>query len=162
MPLIKLISLDDKEFEVEKPIAEMSITIKNILEDMSGQEFEKEIIPLPNVNGKILGKIIEYCKYHQENIIVTVENNKDKKPENEIIPWDKEFCSVDQATIFELILAANYLDIKPLLDLTCKTVANLIKGKTVEEIRKTFNIRNDFTPEEEDLVRKENDWCTEG
>ena len=34
-------------------------------------------------------------------------------------------------------------------DVGCKTVANMIKGKTPEEIRKTFNIHNDFTPEEE-------------
>ena len=26
-----------------------------------------------------------------------------------------------QATLFEMILAANFLDIKPMLDLTCKT-----------------------------------------
>ena len=28
-----------------------------------------------------------------------------------------------------------------------------IAGKTPEEIRKTFNIKNDFTPEEEEQVR---------
>ena len=74
-------------------------------------------------------------------------------------------------------MAANYLDIKVcfleirltlltsilqgLLDVTCKTVANMIKGKTPEEIRKTFNIKNDFTPSEEEQVRKENEWCEE-
>lgn len=50
------------------------------------------------------------------------------------------------------VQAANYLDIKGLLDVTCKTVANMIKGKTPEEIRKTFNIKNDFTEEEEAQV----------
>ena len=57
--------------------------------------------------------------------------------------------------------AANYLDIKGLLDVTCKTVANMIKGKTPEEIRKTFNIKNDFTEEGEAQVCKENQWCEE-
>lgn len=44
------------------------------------------------------------------------------------------------------------MDIKGLLDVTCKTVANMIKGKTPEEIRRTFNIKNDFTPQEEEQV----------
>ena len=72
---------------------------------------------------------------------------------------DADFVKVDQGTLFELILAANYLDIKSLLDLTCRTVAEMIKGKTPEEIRKHFNIKNDFSPEEEAQVRKENAWC---
>lgn len=37
----------------------------------------------------------------------------------------------------------------------------MIKGKTPEEIRKTFNIKNDFTPSEEEQVRKENEWSEE-
>lgn len=32
------------------------------------------------------------------------------------------------------------MNIEALLDLACATVANMIKGKTPEEIRKTFNI----------------------
>lgn len=73
--------------------------------------------------------------------------------------WYSTFVAIDQETLFELILAANYMDIKPLLDLTCATVASLIKGKSPEEIRKQFNIVNDFTPEEEAQVREENKWC---
>ncbi|EHB16862.1 S-phase kinase-associated protein 1 [Heterocephalus glaber] len=83
------------------------------------------------------------------------------KQTDDIPVWDQEFLKVDQGTLFELILAANYLDIKGLLDVTCKTVANMIKGKTPEEICKTFNIKNDFTEEEEALVCKENQWCEE-
>jgi Skp1 family, dimerisation domain len=41
---------------------------------------------------------------------------------------DREYINVDQGTLFEIILAANYLDLKGLLDLGCKTVANMIKG----------------------------------
>jgi S-phase kinase-associated protein 1 len=75
--------------------------------------------------------------------------------------WYADFVDVDQVLLFELILAANYMDIKPLLDLTCATVASMIKGKTPEDIRATFNIKNDFTPEEEAQVRAENKWCEE-
>jgi S-phase kinase-associated protein 1 len=57
--------------------------------------------------------------------------------------------------------AANYLDIKPLLDLTCKTVAMMIKHKTPQEIRKMFDIKQEFSPEEEALLLKENEWCEE-
>jgi S-phase kinase-associated protein 1 len=75
--------------------------------------------------------------------------------------WYANFVSVEQEVLFELILAANYMDIKPLLDLTCATVASMIKGRTTEEIRRQFNIVNDFTPEEEAQVMEENKWCEE-
>jgi len=73
--------------------------------------------------------------------------------------WDANFVDLPQETLFELILAANYMDIKPLLDLACAKVASMIKGKKPEEIRKTFNIANDFTPEQERQVLEENKWA---
>lgn len=47
------------------------------------------------------------------------------------------------------------------MDLTCETIAALMKGMSVEDIRKTFNIEDDFTPEEEEAIRKENAWAFE-
>ena len=37
--------------------------------------------------------------------------------------WDKKYVEVEDEVLFHLILAANFLDIKDLLDLTCKTVS---------------------------------------
>jgi S-phase kinase-associated protein 1 len=152
---VKLKSSDDEMFEVEEAVAFESQAVKNMIED-TGMDHP---IPLPNVSSKILAKVIEYCKYHVDNQKST--DDKPATPEDEIKAWDQDFVKVDQATLFDLILAANYLNIKNLLDLTCQTVADMIKGKTPEEIRKTFNIKNDFTPEEEEEVRRENQWAFE-
>jgi S-phase kinase-associated protein 1 len=67
--------------------------------------------------------------------------------------------SLDHDAIFHLTLAANYMDIRPLLDLCCAKIASLIKGKSPEEIRNNLNIVNDFSPEEEAKVREENRWA---
>merc|ERR1711926_6765 len=154
MPNIKLQSSDGETFEVDVEIAKCSVTIKTMLEDLGMDEDDEEVVPLPNVNAAILKKVITWATYHED------DENKEKRTDD-ISTWDADFLKVDQGTLFELILAANYLDIKGLLDVTCKTVANMIKGKTPEEIRKTFNIKNDFTPSEEEQVRKENEWCEE-
>lgn len=146
---IKLLAKDGKEFEVEKDVACVSETVKNMVEDCSPDE----AVPLPNVESSILARVIEYCEYHHKSA-------KEAIPEDDQNNWDKEFVRVDDEILFNMILAANFLDIKSLLDLTCKKVAEYIKEcKTPEEIRKRFNIKNDFTPEEEEEVRRENAWC---
>ncbi|KAL1316011.1 hypothetical protein HN51_000670 [Arachis hypogaea] len=149
---ITLKSSDGEAFEVDEAVALESQTIKHMIED----DCADSGIPLPNVTSKILAKVIEYCKKHVE-----AANAEERPNEEDLKTWDADFVKVDQATLFDLILAANYLNIKSLLDLTCQTVADMIKGKTPEEIRKTFNIKNDFTPEEEEEVRRENQWAFE-
>ncbi|XP_028782465.1 SKP1-like protein 1B [Neltuma alba] len=147
---IVLKSSDGEPFEVDEAVALESQTIKHMIED----DCADSGIPLPIVTSKILSKVIEYCKKH-------VEAANSEKISEDLKAWDAEFVRVDHSVLFDLILAANYLNIKSLLDLTCQTVADMIKGKTPEEIRKTFNIKNDFTPEEEEEVRRENQWAFE-
>uniref|UniRef100_A0A804NLQ9 SKP1-like protein n=1 Tax=Zea mays TaxID=4577 RepID=A0A804NLQ9_MAIZE len=148
--MITLKSSDGEEFEVEEAVAMESQTIRHMIED----DCADNGIPLPNVNSKILSKA-------GSDDVGAASANSTAASGEDLKNWDADFVKVDQATLFDLILAANYLNIKGLLDLTCQTVADMIKGKTPEEIRKTFNIKNDFTPEEEEEIRRENQWAFE-
>mmetsp|Transcript_15988 Transcript_15988/g.17750 ORF Transcript_15988/g.17750 Transcript_15988/m.17750 type:complete len:430 (+) Transcript_15988:2-1291(+) len=74
---------------------------------------------------------------------------------------DEDFDNFEQSDIFGTIMASYYLGIRPLIDISCRSIARRIRGKTPAEIRKQFNIESDFTPEEEAQVRKENEWCEE-
>merc|ERR1712179_421176 len=147
---------DCERIQVEKKIAVMSELIKTMAE---GDKEEKEI-PLPNVKGAVLKHVVKYMQHHHNNPPKEIEKPlKSAKMSDVVSQWDADFVEVDQDLLFELILAANYMDIKPLLDLTCAKVASMIKDKKPEEIRQTFNIVNDFTPEEEEAVRAENKWA---
>ncbi|EDU40520.1 SKP1 SCF ubiquitin ligase SKP1 component [Pyrenophora tritici-repentis] len=155
---ISITTSDGITMNVPRPVAERSILIKNLLEDLGGES--EESIPIPNVNEAVMKKVLEWCEHHRSDPPATQDDDSDsRKKSTDIDEWDQKFMQVDQEMLFEIILAANYLDIKALLDVGCKTVANMIKGKSPDEIRKTFNIQNDFTPEEEEQIRRENEWA---
>ena len=119
-------------------------------------------VPLPNVKSHVLRKVIGFCEHHdQEPMTEIVKPLKSKDMKDVVQTWYAEFVNLDQVLLFELILAANYLDIKPLLELSCAKVASLIKNRSIPEIRKFFNIENDFTPEEEAQIIEENKWAEE-
>ena len=56
---------------------------------------------------------------------------------------------VDHATHFEFIYASNFMDVKPLIELTCLAVSVFIKGKSTNDIRNMFGISENFSPDEE-------------
>ena len=168
---VVLVSGEGEKFTVDKKIAERSLLLKNYLNDMhdnnidsdsdndDGEEEDDEIVkPVPNVRSSVLQKVIEWAEHHK-NSNFPDEDDDDSRKSAPVDAWDREFLKVDQEMLYEIILAANYLNIKPLLDAGCKVVAEMIRGRSPEEIRRTFNIVNDFTPEEEAAIRRENEWA---
>ena len=108
---ITLTSRDEREFKVDAQVAIMSETVKSMLGiDDPSEEIDppEAAIPLPAVEGNILELVLKYCTYHHEN--------KETK-EEEKNAWDAEFVKVDDDTLISLLEAANYLDIKTLLEL---------------------------------------------
>jgi len=148
-------------FEVPVAVAKLSALVTDIMKDDADSGDIPEV-PVPSVRSDILSKVIDFCTHYKAEPMNEIEKPLKSHKMDEIVQkWYADFVDVDQEALFEIIVAANFLNIQPLLDLTCASVAGLIKGKTPEEIRNTFNIINDFTPEEEAQVREENKWCEE-
>jgi len=179
---VRLQSSDDKELDMPVEFAQQSILLRNMIaealpttdsgtsdpialtypvNETSAADDGRGVITLPNITAATLEKVIIYCDYHWHHPTppATDEEHASFESRNIIIPWDRAFCDVPQETLFALILAANFLEIHPLLDLCCKTVANALRAcADPEDIRKYLNIKNDFTPEEEEEIRKDTDW----
>ena len=95
---VTLKSSDDEFFEIIDSVACKSEHIREMVEDMD----TTDAIPLYNVSGKILSKVLKYCEYH-----VDAENPADENSaltDDEIKAWDQEFVKVDHATLFDLIM----------------------------------------------------------
>ncbi|ELP93524.1 suppressor of kinetochore protein, putative [Entamoeba invadens IP1] len=151
--VVTLVSCDNENFQVDLAVAKEIGAVKNLLED-----FENErTIPLTQVNKETLKKVIDFISHHHQYQFLG--DNEDKK--GQLTSWDNSFFEMDQQKLFELIIAANVLDVQELLDLGCKYIAEMIKGKSVEELRKTFGIVNDFTKEEEEEIKQKNKWLEE-
>ena len=143
---VRIILSDGDTMEIDLDICEKSLFIKGIIDD-SGLEQE---IPLPNITKKVMEKIIVFC-YHLRscpppNIEIPL---KSCNLTDVTTAWFADYVNIDQQSLHDLIIAANFLDIKALLDLACAKVATMIKGKSPQEVRKLFGITNDYSPEEE-------------
>lgn len=137
--------------EIEKAIATQSKIIASMLLDLGGENLPKDVVIPLNIIPETMKNVVVFAKHYLEN-----PSSEDASKKLELSEWEKKYCSdFTQKELFSVILAANFLDFKPLLDVTCLFVALKLKSMTPEEIRKEYNITKEFTPEEEELARKE-------
>jgi S-phase kinase-associated protein 1 len=160
---VTLISGDDQRFE---DLSKSAVFLSELVSTSLSGDNKLNEVNIPNVKGEIMKYVIDYMKHHGKKI----EDDKNKAYVPETIPkplkskimkdvcadeWDAEF--VDQfddkkQVLYDLILAANYMDIKPLLHLGCAKVASLIKGEPLEKIKAILNptvAENDETADAE-------------
>lgn len=73
--------------------------------------------------------------------------------------FEKDFLNIPVKELEELVVAANYLDVKRLLLFGCQALAALIKDKSPEEIRAIFDLEDDQTEDEKKEIRRKYPWC---
>ena len=147
---IKVKSSDGKVIELSTKAASKSKLLSGVIQDYP----EDSEFPLNKINGATLEKVKEYLVHYQDSEPRQIEKPLPKDFKDCVDEWDYKFIGDDNDQILALIFAANFMDIKPLLDLAAAKVATLIRGTTTESIRKDFEIK-DFSKEEENQM--END-----
>lgn len=121
-------------------------------------------IPLDNISYDTMELILRWCKHYYESHKDEIEqggafsdasdpgpSEVGNWPDNVMDDyqarvsrpvldlWEREFLDVDAETLKKIILASNFLNIRPLLDTTCKIIAELFRGKSPREIINAFN-----------------------
>lgn len=133
--MVILLTSNGRKFEVSPRLCECCKTIGFFVEE----DPDVDLIPLPMVNSKQLGKIIDFFDHEEDGSSFFRDDVVDD--------------------LLELALAANYLDCDILLHALSNQVASRLIGKTRDEMREILNIENDFTPEEEAQIIAENAWA---
>ena len=159
---LTLQSSDGKNFLVSVEAAKMSVTIRTMLEDLSIENGAvdnviKQILPIPKVDAEVLQKVIDWCEEHYDDDLALDKTDSLPNEEHssgththELEGWDKEFINsinsvnkLGQSMLFDIIIAANYLDIPGLNRLAVAEVARMMRGKSQDDIRDLFKLKND-------------------
>ncbi|KAK6136192.1 hypothetical protein DH2020_030083 [Rehmannia glutinosa] len=154
LTLITLRSSDGHIFSVPENAAVLSITLNNLVEDGCAGN----IIPVDNVDGKTLSIVLAFLNAHAEGgpLSSSSDDSAKRKFRDDFLEDEKI------GVLFDVVLAANYLNIASLLELVTQKIADRIKNKSEKCVRKLFGIENDFEPEEEEKIKREYSWCWEG
>jgi len=134
--MLTLKSSDNVAFEIKFGAACLSMLVKTSVEqDKSAKE-----IPIPGVKGDTLAHVVEYLRHHDGKDPGIPDKPLRSKVMKEVVaqPWDADFVDKlgeHRQQLYDVILAANYMDIKSLLHLGCAKVASLIKGVPLNKIK---------------------------
>eukprot|EP00571_Detonula_confervacea_P010313 CAMPEP_0172300016 /NCGR_PEP_ID=MMETSP1058-20130122/2196_1 /TAXON_ID=83371 /ORGANISM="Detonula confervacea, Strain CCMP 353" /LENGTH=179 /DNA_ID=CAMNT_0013009671 /DNA_START=36 /DNA_END=575 /DNA_ORIENTATION=+ len=160
-PTIKLISRTGDPFELPYVAARLSQTVKDAQPCEDDDENESpEDVEIVKVDTPCLEKVVEFLKHYNEDALKEIKTPLEDNTFDGVVQqvWYRDFVKgVDQPMLFDLVTAANFMAIQPLLDLTCLQVSCQLMGKSAEEIRVILNIPK-LTADEEAKARENHRW----
>jgi len=143
-----LVSKDGDKFIVPRRIANQTKLISTALEN----DEKVTEIPIPGISSSILKLVIEFLEIR--DTWVQQKGSEPKKIDKplrsksmkDVVDNKEEADYIDRIgnnrqQLYDLILAANYIDIDSLLHLGCAKVASLIKGEPIEKIKDILSVQ---------------------
>lgn len=112
---------------------------------------------------KTLNKMLEYLRHLDGTEPTPIQRPLKSKNFAECVEdeWIVEWLEVSKDEMCDMLEGSNYMGIISATFFCAGKINSTIKGKTVDQIREIWGIKNDFTPEEEEAIRAENKFARE-
>lgn len=131
---------------------QLNVTLKNCIDDCADDDAAE--LPVP-YNSDVMRKVLEFTAQNRKPMTVTEFEMWRMEP----LPiQDADFVGSDIFFHRELLMAANFLDNKPLLDLCAKRMAERLMNKTPDDIKAMFNSQKTVTEADVAQVRVDYPW----
>ncbi|KAF1765758.1 hypothetical protein GCK72_005711 [Caenorhabditis remanei] len=141
---ITVVSSDGKEFLLDLKLTEQSETLARLISNFEYDrtDVKKDPVPLGNITSAQMQKIIEWLQHHRY-YPKWEQNDIHYSTSFTFETWVEEYLNIPNNEMFELLNAANYLNIPRLFSTICRIMASRITGKSAEQIRTVLNIKTD-------------------
>ena len=128
MSVLKLQSSEGEIIQVDCDLVKQMLTIQTMIDDLGDQD-DDGVIPIPNVNSEVLHRIISWTQKYKE------ETDRES-----FLLWQHEYFDSEGVTkILEIILGADYLDVKSLMNESCRSILTKENGNDLEEALEHFH-----------------------
>ena len=140
---VTLKSKEGQTFEIDRKFASISKLVKTAVD----HDPDAPDVPIPSVTGPILKLVVDYMKHYKGTEPKLIPKPLRSKNMKDVVEdqWDAEFIDTigdDRQQLYDLVMAANYMDIPSLLHLGCAKVASLIKGQPLEKIKDILSVKS--------------------
>lgn len=135
--VVTLVSGDGHAFAVAPRVAASMGTVTNMLEDVGSAA----PLPLPNVDARTLALVLEFAAVSDLTRMQTTMSQRD---------------------LLKVLAAASSLNYERLESQALETLADQMVGKSPEEVRALFNMRDSMTSEQKaEVKRRRETWAFE-
>lgn len=138
MGLIKLKSSDLKLFEIDRHVLKNFKMIEDMLECIGLDESNIDVIPLKQIDSKILAIILKWAEHQQQQKLHT---NQFTELSDQPSEFEQKFIQdYGERQIFEIINAARFLGAEALSDLLIRHIAKKLSSKPTGQVRNFTDI----------------------
>ncbi|CAI4226247.1 unnamed protein product [Auanema sp. JU1783] len=154
--------------KVPRHMAEYSLMVKRMVELYCQDGPLTEAIPLLKLNSSTLNCLVDWMTKKANNNDASNSSRSRESHhisderydgDNRLQDWERNFfVNLPRKQLFQLMNAANYMEIPSLVESGSCFISERISGLDLDQIRSYMNLRSDFNDEEENSLKQKYDW----